>query len=190
MNSRTIIRKLQASRMATGSSRRAVTISFVHPDIPTGRDGASSTQGRADRHHQEHRATVWRQAQVGGQPLTIYIASPAQGSRQRLRSRFPGFPRLHHRRQHARGNPRNGCRRRSSSTSRCMLEHGQPIPEPSSLDDVMADPENAEAIPFLVAVPDRLPGQGVHVDLTIPAAGSRKARRSCQEARPARARPF
>ena len=35
----------------------------------------------------------------------------------------------------------------------CMLELGQMIPEPSPLDDVMADPENAEAIPFPVAVP-------------------------------------
>ena len=48
----------------------------------------------------------------------------------------------------------------------CMLELGQIIPEPSSLDEVMADPENAEAIPFLVAVSDR--GEGIPVDFTIP----------------------
>jgi predicted RNase H-like HicB family nuclease len=38
----------------------------------------------------------------------------------------------------------------------CMVDLSQTIPEPSSLDVVMADPDNAEAIPFLVQVPDRL----------------------------------
>lgn len=37
----------------------------------------------------------------------------------------------------------------------CMVELGQALPEPSSLDAVMADPENAEAIPFPVALADR-----------------------------------
>lgn len=37
-----------------------------------------------------------------------------------------------------------------------MLEDDLTIPKPSSLDAVMADPENAEAIPFPVTVPDRL----------------------------------
>lgn len=41
-----------------------------------------------------------------------------------------------------------------------MLEANLPIPEPSRLDVVMADPENAEAIPFPVSVPDRLSGVG------------------------------
>jgi predicted RNase H-like HicB family nuclease len=40
----------------------------------------------------------------------------------------------------------------------CMAGLGQPLPQPSSLDEVMADPENAEAIPFPVAVPDRRSG--------------------------------
>ena len=42
----------------------------------------------------------------------------------------------------------------------CMAELGQTIPQPSPLDDVMADPDNAEAIPFPVVVPDRLTGAG------------------------------
>ncbi|MBC7542386.1 MAG: type II toxin-antitoxin system HicB family antitoxin [Candidatus Sericytochromatia bacterium] len=33
-----------------------------------------------------------------------------------------------------------------------MAEHGDPIPQPSSLDTVMADPDNRDAIPFLVRV--------------------------------------
>jgi predicted RNase H-like HicB family nuclease len=41
-----------------------------------------------------------------------------------------------------------------------MLEESLPIPEPSRLELVMADPENHEAIPFPVAVPDRLTGAG------------------------------
>ena len=47
-----------------------------------------------------------------------------------------------------------------------MLEESLPVPHPSPLDDVMADPENAEAIPFLVAVPDRLTGT-VRVDVAL-----------------------
>jgi predicted RNase H-like HicB family nuclease len=40
----------------------------------------------------------------------------------------------------------------------CMVDLHQPLPQPSRLEEVMADPENAEAIPFPVAVPDRLTG--------------------------------
>ena len=50
-----------------------------------------------------------------------------------------------------------------------MLEEGSPIPPPSALDVIMADPENGEAIPFPVAVPDH-DGTGVRIDLTIPEA--------------------
>jgi len=50
----------------------------------------------------------------------------------------------------------------------CMAELGQ-----ASLDDVMADPENAEAIPFPVALPDRC-GNGIKVDLAISEADLRK----------------
>jgi predicted RNase H-like HicB family nuclease len=48
----------------------------------------------------------------------------------------------------------------------CMRELGHIIPEPSAIDDIMADPENAEAIPFPVSVrdPDRT---AIEVNLTI-----------------------
>jgi predicted RNase H-like HicB family nuclease len=49
-----------------------------------------------------------------------------------------------------------------------MLEENLPIPEPSRLDVVMADPDNAEAIPFPVAVPDRLSGAG-QIEIILPA---------------------
>ena len=55
----------------------------------------------------------------------------------------------------------------------CMLELGQGIPAPSSVDGVMADPENAEAIPFPVSVPDRLSGAG-QVELVLRAADLEK----------------
>jgi predicted RNase H-like HicB family nuclease len=55
----------------------------------------------------------------------------------------------------------------------CMAELGQTIPQPSPLDDVMADPENAEAIPFPVAVPDRLSGAG-QIELVLRAADLEK----------------
>lgn len=55
----------------------------------------------------------------------------------------------------------------------CMRELGQVIPEPSSLDAIMADPENAEAIPFPVSVGDHN-GTGVEVNLTITEADLKK----------------
>jgi HicB_like antitoxin of bacterial toxin-antitoxin system len=54
-----------------------------------------------------------------------------------------------------------------------MMEEGLPIPPPSVLDAIMADPENAEAIPFPVAVPTR-DGTGVELNLTIPEADLKK----------------
>ncbi len=45
-----------------------------------------------------------------------------------------------------------------------MLEDGEEIPEPTSLDDVMADPDNEDAVPFLV----QLPGDKTRrIDITI-----------------------
>jgi predicted RNase H-like HicB family nuclease len=55
----------------------------------------------------------------------------------------------------------------------CMADLSQPIPQPSPLDDVMADPENAEAIPFPVAVPDRLSGVG-QIEILLRAADLEK----------------
>ena len=49
----------------------------------------------------------------------------------------------------------------------CMAELGQPIPEPSSLEAVMADTDNAEAIPFVVSVPDRRT-KNVRINVTMP----------------------
>jgi predicted RNase H-like HicB family nuclease len=54
-----------------------------------------------------------------------------------------------------------------------MLEEHLPIPGPSSLEAVMADPENAEAIPFPVAVPDRLTGVST-IDVPLAAADLEK----------------
>jgi predicted RNase H-like HicB family nuclease len=54
-----------------------------------------------------------------------------------------------------------------------MLEEHLPIPGPSPLEVVMADPENAEAIPFPVIVPDRLTGLG-QIDVTLAAADLEK----------------
>jgi predicted RNase H-like HicB family nuclease len=54
-----------------------------------------------------------------------------------------------------------------------MLEANLPIPEPSRLEVVMAAPENAEAIPFPVSVPDRLTGAG-QIELILRAADLEK----------------
>ena len=49
-----------------------------------------------------------------------------------------------------------------------ILEDGEKIPDPSSLEGIMADPENADAIAFLVvAIPDQKP-KSVRVNITVP----------------------
>lgn len=50
-----------------------------------------------------------------------------------------------------------------------MLEEGLEIPEPASLDRVMADRENVDGVPFLVEVPDPEP-RAVRVNITLPAS--------------------
>jgi len=47
-----------------------------------------------------------------------------------------------------------------------ILEDGEAIPEPSSLETIMADPENADAVAFLVDVPAQREKQ-VRVQVTI-----------------------
>jgi predicted RNase H-like HicB family nuclease len=54
-----------------------------------------------------------------------------------------------------------------------MLEEHLPIPGPSSLGTVMADPENAEAIPFPVTVPDGLTGVS-QIDVALTTADLEK----------------
>ena len=49
-----------------------------------------------------------------------------------------------------------------------MLEDGEKIPEPSSLEDVMADPENADAIVFLVVTTPDLKPKSIRVNITVP----------------------
>ena len=46
-----------------------------------------------------------------------------------------------------------------------MMEDGEPIPEPSSLDGIMSDDANTSAVPFLVTVPD---SKTKRINITIP----------------------
>ncbi|MEW6113639.1 MAG: type II toxin-antitoxin system HicB family antitoxin [Thermodesulfobacteriota bacterium] len=46
-----------------------------------------------------------------------------------------------------------------------MLEDGEEIPEPTSLDAIMADPDNEGAVPFPVQVPG---DKAKRVDITVP----------------------
>jgi predicted RNase H-like HicB family nuclease len=48
-----------------------------------------------------------------------------------------------------------------------MRTGGEPIPEPSTLDTIMADPENREAFGFIVEVPDP-PGRAQRINVTLP----------------------
>jgi predicted RNase H-like HicB family nuclease len=46
-----------------------------------------------------------------------------------------------------------------------MVEDGDPIPEPSSLDNIMADPENSRSVPFLITVPET---KAKRINITLP----------------------
>ena len=48
-----------------------------------------------------------------------------------------------------------------------MTDHGAEIPEASTLGTVMADPDNAGAVPFLVAVPMGR-SKAVRINITLP----------------------
>jgi predicted RNase H-like HicB family nuclease len=48
-----------------------------------------------------------------------------------------------------------------------MVEDGALIPEPSSLDEVMADPENRDGVAILVAAPEAT-SKAVRVNITLP----------------------
>jgi predicted RNase H-like HicB family nuclease len=49
-----------------------------------------------------------------------------------------------------------------------MMEHGDPIPVPSSLEAVMADPDNADAVPFLLVSVVAPGDKAVRVNVTLP----------------------
>jgi|SRR5215469_11736823 len=48
-----------------------------------------------------------------------------------------------------------------------ILEDGEVLPVPSSLEAIMADPENADAVAFLVSVPEAA-DRAVRVNITLP----------------------
>ena len=49
-----------------------------------------------------------------------------------------------------------------------MLDHGEKVPHPSSLEDVMADPENADAIAFLAITISSPKQKTVRVNISVP----------------------
>ncbi len=49
-----------------------------------------------------------------------------------------------------------------------LREEGEPLPAPTNLEDIIADPENADAVAFLVvSVPDAQ-GKAKRINITIP----------------------
>ncbi len=48
-----------------------------------------------------------------------------------------------------------------------MRSGSETIPEPSTVDAIVADPENSGALPFLVQVPDP-PGRSLRINVTLP----------------------
>lgn len=49
-----------------------------------------------------------------------------------------------------------------------MVEDGEAVPEPSSLEDVMRDPENRDGVAILIPLADEAP-KTVRVNITLPA---------------------
>ena len=49
-----------------------------------------------------------------------------------------------------------------------LAEDGEDIPEPSSLEAVMADPENRDGVAVLVAIAEAPPPRSVRVNVTLP----------------------
>jgi predicted RNase H-like HicB family nuclease len=49
-----------------------------------------------------------------------------------------------------------------------MTEDGMPLPAPASLDTIMTDPENADAVAFLVDVPATT-SRAMRINVTLPA---------------------
>jgi predicted RNase H-like HicB family nuclease len=49
-----------------------------------------------------------------------------------------------------------------------MVEEGEPVPEPSTLDAIMTDPDNADGVATLVDVPAG-PARAVRINVTLPA---------------------
>ena len=47
-----------------------------------------------------------------------------------------------------------------------MKDEGHKLPEPSTLDQVMTDPENLEAVAFLVSIPEKI--KTVRINITVP----------------------
>jgi len=48
-----------------------------------------------------------------------------------------------------------------------VVEDGEPLPSPSSLEAIMADPANGDAVAFLVSLPEA-PDRTVRVNITLP----------------------
>lgn len=50
---------------------------------------------------------------------------------------------------------------------RGLAEDGEAVPEPSSLEEVMSDPENSDGVAILVSLPEAQP-KAVRVNITLP----------------------
>jgi predicted RNase H-like HicB family nuclease len=48
-----------------------------------------------------------------------------------------------------------------------MAEDAEPVPPPSTLDAIMADPRNRDAVAFLVPIFDK-PGRAIRINVTLP----------------------
>jgi predicted RNase H-like HicB family nuclease len=98
--------------------------------------------------------------------LTTYIALLRKDPRSDFGVDFPDFPGCT-----TAGSTLEETRRMAAEALEFhiegMLEEGLPIPPPSALDAIMADPENADAVPFPVTTPNRSP-KAVRVNVTIP----------------------
>ncbi len=98
--------------------------------------------------------------------MTSYIALLRKDENSDYGVDFPDFPGCV-----TTGKTLEETRRMAEEALAChvegMIEGGETVPDPSDLDAIMADPQNRDAVGFVVRVASR-PGRAVRINVTLP----------------------
>jgi len=120
----------------------------------------------ARRNAEEHRAAGRLRAKV--KSMTSYIARIHKEPKSDFGVSFPDFPGCV-----SAGNTLDEARKMAQEALSLhvegMIEDGEALPEPSSLDEVMSTKSNRDAAAFIVTLPERS-SQIVRVNITLPAS--------------------
>jgi predicted RNase H-like HicB family nuclease len=168
VGSREVIKRLKADGWYE-VGRVGDHVQFKHPTKKRARDGDPSRQRPSKEDPRKHQTsirlgsalTVWEQMEAR---MKTYYALLRKEEGSIYGVDFPDFP---------------GCVTAGENLEQVskrapeilqihikgMLEDGEEIPEPTSLDDIIADPDNEGAVPFPVQVPGE---KAKRVDITVP----------------------